>query len=98
MTQPADLALLAGKLTKAQRRVILAMDSGYKYASQIPAHGATLRALWDFGRCYDTTEQAVAPPVMLVTQDVSDFPLGYIWALTDLGLALRAHLTENSNG
>lgn len=85
---------IAGRLTKAQRACILAMTGRYQRASEIPASGRTLHSLWDWRRDWSTTEGCVAPPVMLVSQDVYDYPLGHVWDLTDLGLAVRSHLEK----
>lgn len=70
-------AEIAGKLTEAQKRAVLKMDERYRLLREIGASGNTMWALNDFGRCYDTTEQAVAPAVVLATWDVTDGAEGY---------------------
>lgn len=88
----ADVARIAERLTKAQRACLLNMTGKYQRAKEIPAAGRTLHSLWDFGRDYSTTEGSIAPPVMLVTREVDDYPLGYCWDLTAEGEAVKQHL------
>ena len=89
-----EAARVAGLLTKAQRACLIAMTGRGQRAKDIPANPSTLHALWDFRRDYSTSETATAEPVMLVSRELTEFPLGYEWYLTDLGEAVRQHLLQ----
>lgn len=89
-----QVAEVVRRLTKAQKGVLLAMrPDGWHRSSEVGERGGTMNSLWDRW----TGEYGRSEPYSLVTRDVGDYPLGYIWSLTEEGLAVRAHLEASDN-
>lgn len=87
MTDPTTLAR---GLSEGQRLAILACDEReWRNAKAIGATGGTLRSLCWF---WPKGANPISPCISLLTRDYEDAPLRYIYRLTPLGLAVRAHL------
>jgi hypothetical protein len=87
--EAAEIAKLAGQLSKAQQRALLAADTVWLSAKEMGASGSSLRSLcwvWPKGASY------TSPPVCLLSRDYQDTPLRYIYRLTGLGCDVRAAL------
>lgn len=84
-----DIAKIAEGLTEAQREAVLRLGADrYRPARELKVSGATLYSLWN--RSLGPNLEA---PNTLVFRDYVDYPrLAYAYKLTDLGLAVRAHL------
>lgn len=88
-TTDMDAAKIARSLTEAQKRAVLAFDGErYRTARQVGVSGSTAYSLWN--RPIGSSLEA---PAMLLSRDYVDWPcLSWAYRLTDLGLAVKAHL------
>jgi len=73
-----DVASIAADLSASQRRLILALDDGWKYPRDIIPHGTASQMSHRDSRLVERMSEA------------SDNP----YRLTTLGLAVKAHLTD----